>query len=112
MVKSKGRPKQAVRQERNIGFYMKHSEYAEIQKKADAAHVTISDYMRQVAINGYVKAKWTDEEWIAVKELIGISNALHRLGERMKESGCEVVAEEFTVYRDKFDNFLNQVYAR
>ena len=112
MSKSKGRPKQAVRQERNIGFYVRHSEYAVIQKKAELAHVTISDYMRQVAINGYVKAKWTDEEWVAVKELIGISNALHRLGDRVKEVGCDGVAEEFILYRDKIDNFLNKVYAR
>ena len=112
MAKVIGRPKQAVRQERNIGFYVKHSEYAEIQKKVHAAHVTISDYMRQVAINGYVKAKWTDEEWAAVKELIGISNALHRLGDRVGEVGCESLAEVFAVYRDKFDNLLNQLYAR
>jgi len=112
MVKNKGRPKQAVRQERNIGFYVKHSEYAVIKKKADAACVTISDYMRQVAINGRVKKRWTDAEWRGVKELIGISDALNRLADRVGMLGCEGVAASFVEYRDKFDNFLKKTYAR
>ena len=106
-----GRPKQAVKQERNIGFWVTHSEFAKIRKKMDAAHVTISDYMRQVALNGYVRAKWTDEEWKGIQELIGISGALNRLGDLITELGCEGLAREFVAYRDIFDNFLKKSYA-
>ena len=81
MSKKKGRPKQAVRQEKNIGFYLTWDQYAIVQRKAAEARVNISDYMRQVALEAEVKAKWTEEERGMVKMLIGMSVELHRLAE-------------------------------
>ena len=112
MSKSKGRPKQKVRRGRHIGFNVTAKDFVIIQKKMDAAHTTISEYMRDMAVNGKVQVRWTDERWEAVKELIAISSALNRLGDLVGELGCEGVAAEFVVYRDMMDKFLNQVYAR
>lgn len=79
MSKKIGRPKQAVRQEKNIGFYLTWEQYAVVQRKAALAGVNISDYMRQVALTAGVKARWTEEERGMVKTLIGMSVDLHRL---------------------------------
>lgn len=108
MAKQKGRPKQAVRRGRHIGFNVTHSDWRIIKKKMDAAHATISEYMRDSAVNSEVKVRWTDERWEAVKELIGISSALNRLGDLVEELGCEGLERAFVTYRDLFDNFLNK----
>ena len=79
MSKKVGRPQKAVRQEKNIGFYLTWDQYAVVQRKAERARVNISDYMRQVALAAEVKAKWTEEEREMVKTLIRMSVDLNRL---------------------------------
>lgn len=80
MGKKRGRPKKAIaRREKNIGFFVTNDQYSLIRRKAEQAMVNISDYMRQVAIAGEVRARWTDEEREMVKKLIGMSADVHRL---------------------------------
>jgi hypothetical protein len=80
MSKKRGRPKKDIaRRVKFIGFNVTHDQYSLIQRKAEQAMVNISDYMRQVAIAGEVRARWTAEERGMVKELIGMSAEVHRL---------------------------------
>jgi len=109
MSKIKGRPKQAVRQEKNIGFYLTHSQYAVVQRKAAQARVNISDYMRQVALQAEVRAKWTDEEREAVKVLIGISVNLHRAMEIASAQGAAEAMAFFLESRDKMDEIIKKL---
>ena len=71
MSKITGRPKKPVVQEKNIGFFVTRVQYFIIQQKAERAGVNISDYMRQVAITGYVKTRWTAEERDIFKKMVG-----------------------------------------
>jgi hypothetical protein len=113
MADIKGRPKKAIIQEKNIGFYVTWKQYTVIQKKAEQAHVNISDYMRQMAVNGYVKAKWTAEEREMVKKLIGISAGIHQLVLIAREKGAVEVEQVFLEYRDKIDEIIEKLcYAR
>jgi site-specific recombinase XerD len=58
MAGKRGRPpKKTATREKNIGFYMTWAQYAVIERRAEAAGVNISDYMRQVAIQGEVRAR-------------------------------------------------------
>ncbi len=100
MADIKGRPKKAVIQEKNIGFYLTWKQYAIVQKKAEAAHVNISDYMRKVALNAYVKAKWTAEEREMVKSLIGLSAGIHQLAMIAKDQGVASAEQLFLKYGD------------
>jgi hypothetical protein len=62
MTKITGRPPKAIKQEKNIGFFVTNEQYTVIQEKAAQAKVNTSDYMRQMAVNGYVKIRWTEED--------------------------------------------------
>ncbi len=107
MAKSKGRPPKARKQEKMIGFFMTNVQYFVIQQKAAKAGVNISDYMRQVALNGQVKAKWTEEERKMVRQLIGISVDIHRLVQAAgKEEAVQAVLI-LTKYRDMMDSIIN-----
>ena len=79
MGKKKGRPKKAVKQERQIGFFLTLAQFAVVERKMGEARVNISDYMRQVAVQGEVRAKWTPEEREMVRTLVGMSVRLHDL---------------------------------
>jgi len=109
MADIKGRPKKAVTREKNIGFFVTMAQYAVILQKAERAHVNISDYMRQMAINGYVKAKWTNEEFLMVKKLTGISAGIHQLVEMAREKGAVQAALYFSQYRDVMDEIIKKL---
>jgi hypothetical protein len=77
MTKLTGRPPKAIKQEKFIGYFVTNKQHAVIQEKAAQAKVTISDYMRQMAVNGYVKMRWTEEDVCQLKQLVELSNDLH-----------------------------------
>ena len=121
MSEKRGRPKKAIaRREKNIGFYVTDDQYSLIQRKAERAMVNVSDYMRQVAIMGEVRARWTAEERDMVRKLVGMSGDLHRMAEDSSSSSgasgasspvsavgiSGVGAEFFQRLRDELDNLI------
>lgn len=109
MGEIKGRPKKAMRQEKFIGFFVTMLQYYVIQQKAEQAGVNISDYMRQVAVYGVVKTKWTREEREMVKKLIGISADIHQLAEHAQKEGANQTALFFANYRDIMDEIIKKL---
>lgn len=107
MVKLKGRPPKERKQEKNIGFFVTNVQYFVIQQKAAKAGVTISDYMRQVAVNAQVKAKWTEEERGMVKQLIGMAGELHRIVEIAEREGATQAALLLVSHRGVMDSIIN-----
>jgi hypothetical protein len=113
MADIKGRPKKAVIQEKFIGFYLTWKQYAIVQKKAEAGHVSISDYMRQVALNAYVKERWTPQQQEWIRKMISISNDIHQLMLIAREKGAAETEQVFLKYRDIIDEIIEKVgYAR
>jgi len=109
MGENKGRPKKAKRQEKFRGFFVTEVQNYIIQQKATKAGVNISDYMRQVAVHGQVKAKWTEEERQMVKTLIGISTDIHRLVEIAGKEGAVQTVLFFSKYRDVMDTIIKNL---
>lgn len=110
MSGKKGRPpKKGATRDKNIGFYMTLAQYAVIERRAEAAGVNISDYMRQVALQGEVRAKWTAEEREMVKKLIGMSVDLHGLVTVARERGVTVAMELFLEYRGDLDEIIKKL---
>jgi hypothetical protein len=107
MAKAKGRPPKARKQEKFVGFFVTTPQYFVIQQKLTKAGVNISDYMRQMAVNGQVKAKWTEEERRMVKQMIGISADIHQLVKKAESEGAVQTALFFARYRDKVDSIIN-----
>lgn len=110
MSKRQGRPKKRVRQYRNVGFGVTEVQRTIIEHKAAKAGVNLSDYMRQVAVHGVVKARWTEEERQMVKTLIGMSVDIHRLAEVARERGAVQTAILFSTYRDIMDSIIKELY--
>ena len=114
MGEKRGRPKKDIpRREKNIGFFVTNDQYAIIQGKAAEAMENLSGYMRQVAMAGEVRARWTAEERDMVRKLIGMSADLHRLAEGSRDAGAlgasGAGAEFFTQLGDKLDIIIKHL---
>jgi hypothetical protein len=107
MTKITGRPPKQIKQERNIGFFVTEREYFIIQQKVKEANVTVSDYMRQAAIRGEVRPRWTAEERDLFRRLIGMSNDLNELVRQARKEGAASAMLYFTGYRDRLDAIIN-----
>lgn len=108
MSKKSGRPPKAIKQEKFLGFFVTNVQFFIIQQKVTEARVNMSDYMRQVAIYGYVKPRWTQEERDMFKKLIGMSNDINQLVVLAKGEGMLSTMLYFTKYRDLIDEIINQ----
>ena len=104
-----GRPKKARKQEKFIGYFVTMAQYFIIRQKAAKAHVNISDYMRQTAVFGYVKARWTPEERQMIKKLIEMSGDIHRLVELAGTEGAAGTALFFSNYRNAIDEIIKKL---
>lgn len=109
MSKITGRPKKPIVQEKFLGFFVTKVQHFVIQQKAEQAGVNISDYMRQVAINGFVKTRWTAEERDIFKKMVGIANDLHDLRELGRKEGVLSAMLFFEKYRDMIDEMLKRI---
>ncbi|HEV2479526.1 MAG TPA: hypothetical protein VGS79_07670 [Puia sp.] len=109
MSGKKGRPRKKVVQEKQIGFYVTFAQWDIIQRKMEVAHVNISDYMRQVAVQGEVRAKWTAEEREMVKKLIGMSVDLHELVTVARERDIAAAMELLLRYRGDLDVIIKKL---
>jgi hypothetical protein len=106
MSKITGRPKKAIVQEKFIGFYVTQAQYSVIQHKVGKAGVTISDYMRQMAIYGDVKTRWTPEERELFKKMVGMSNDLHQVVIVARQEGVLSAMLYFERYRQLIDDVI------
>jgi len=109
MGKITGRPRKAKKQEKNIGFFVTHAQYFIIQQKVATAGVNVSDYMRQMAIFGQVKARWKPEERELFKKLVGISNDIHQLVIIARQEGALSAMLHFERYRSLIDDVIKQL---
>ena len=109
MTKRTGRRPKAVRQEKNIGFFVTHEQYAVICEKAAQAKVNLSDYMRQTAVNGFVKIRWTEEEVGWLKRLVELSNDLHAMVGVAEKEGVVSAMLLFGMYRDQIDAVIKKL---
>jgi hypothetical protein len=109
MSKITGRPKKAIKQEKNIGFFVTHAQYFIIQQKAIQAGVNLSDYMRQAAIFAHVKTRWTAEERDIFKKMVAMSNDLHQLATIARQEGAASAVLHFQKYRQHIDEIIKQL---
>jgi hypothetical protein len=98
-----GRPKKAISQEKNIGFFVTKQQYFIIQEKAARAGVNLSDYLRQTAVYGQVKTRWTEEERELFKKLVGICNDMNLVVRLCQQEGAVSATHYFEQYRDLMD---------
>jgi hypothetical protein len=106
--KGDGRPKKAIIQEKFIGYFVTHAQNFVIQAKAKEAGVSISDYMRQMAIQGYVKTRLTPEDRELFKGLVAMSNDIHWLVKQAEKEGAGAILLYFSKYGSQIDELINR----
>jgi hypothetical protein len=109
MANRTGRRPKAVRQEKNIGLFVTNEQYAVICEKAAQARVNLSDYMRQAAVSGIVKIRWTEEEVGWLKRLVELSNDLHAVVGIAEKEGMVSAMLFFAKYRDQIDAVIKKL---
>lgn len=103
------KPSKASKRGNSACCYVTHAQYFIIRQKAGEARVSISEYIRQTAIYGYVQPRWSEEQRDWFKKLVGMSNDLHHLVEIAQKEGSSTAMLHFVSYRDLIDTAIKQL---
>jgi len=109
MSKITGRPKKKVTRDKVVGFAVTQPQYFIIQQKAAQAGVNFSDYMRQAAVFGEVRSRWTSEERDIFKKMVGMSNDIHELVVIARREGAAQCVLYFDRYGKQIDEALKRL---
>ena len=109
MKKITGRPKKAVRLEKQVKFFVTSVDYFIIQHKAESAGLSIPEFMRQLSIKGQVKPRWTPEERDIFKSLVRMANDIHEVREIARKEGILSSMLYFEKYRDNIDYAIERL---
>ena len=104
-----GRPKKIVKREKFTGVRLTKSEHFIVKEKALKAGLPLSGYVRQMAINGTVKARLNEEERHFVRQLIGMANNLNQVAKSCHEEGVLKAILYFENYRTQLDELLKKL---
>ncbi len=96
--KQKGRPpKEADKLSRSINLKLTAADYETVQKKAEKVGLTVTQYAREMTLNGGVKSRFTVEELDLIRKLSGEANNLNQLAKRAHQAGYQRVGNEVMV---------------
>jgi hypothetical protein len=109
MGKITGRPPKAIKQEKFIGFFVTNAQYFIIKQKADQAGVSISECLRQTAVFGFVKQRWTEAERDCFLQWVGIANGVNQVVKTAQQEGANAAMLYFVACRDMIDEILKQL---
>jgi hypothetical protein len=109
MKKTPGRPEKIVKRELTSGIRFTKSEAFIIREKAAKSGLAFTSYIRTMAINGEVRARFTDEERQFVRQLVGMSNNIDQLVKLGHQEGLLQALLHFESYRNKIDELLNHL---
>ena len=104
--KKTGRPTKPVKKDIRASVRFTSPEYFIIQQKAETAGITVSQYIRQVAIYTVVTTRLTEEQWEAVRKLIGMANNFNQMAKACHKEGVLTGMALFQGYRSEVDNIL------
>ena len=80
-----------------------------IKQKARQAGVNLSEYMRQMAIDGQLISRWSEEERQIFKKLVEMSNGINQLARNAQKEGTTNIMLYFNQYRDRIDEVVKQL---
>jgi hypothetical protein len=107
--KTAGRPVQLTKRESSTGIRLTKAERFIIFQKARRTGMTLTSYIRQMAIRGTVVNRFTNEERQVVSQLIQMSTDIHQLAQIAKDQGTLKAMIHFESMRNKIDGLLNRI---
>jgi hypothetical protein len=106
--KKAGRPAKTNKKEIRTAIGFSKLEYFVIRQKAAKAGIKASAYIREVAINGQVTRRLTDEERQIVRQVIGMAGNLNQLVKNSYKEGMLKTMLYFEAYRNQVDTLLKK----
>jgi len=107
--KKAGRPVKQVKKEVRAAVRYSRVEYFVIKEKAAQAGISISNYIREITINGQVMARLTKEEGHFVRQLVGMSGNINQLTKACRQQGLLQAMLYFEHFRDQLDVILKKL---
>jgi hypothetical protein len=104
-----GRPAQLSKRETTTGIRLSKAERFIIFQKARRTGMNLTTYIRQMAIQGKVVARFTEEERQIVGQLVQMSVDIHQLAQVAKDQGILKAMLHFESIRNKIDGLLNRI---
>lgn len=102
-----GAPKKAVKRERCFNVYLTEQECVLMKERAGKAGFDLSTYGRNMILRGRVLSRLTEEDKALFRDLVGISNDLHRSVKLAREGG--ELASLLEACRDRIDTLLQKI---
>lgn len=107
-----GRPRKAIKRESATGVRFTKSEYFIVKHKASKSGLRVTQYIREMALEGQVIARLTSEERSHVKQLIGMANNLNQLAKKAHQEGVLKAMFYFEKYVRELDGVLNKLKSK
>ena len=104
-----GRPKKAVKKEIVRSIRFSKTEYFIVKQHASKWGLKITVYIRQMALQGQIIARLSEEERQFVRQLIGMANNLNQLTKMGHQEGFITSVLMFEKYKNVIDELLEKL---
>jgi succinylglutamate desuccinylase len=104
-----GRPAKSIKKDIRTAIRFSKTEYFIVRQKALKAGLKVSAYIRQIAIEGVVTNRLSEEERHFVRQLIGTSNNLNQLAKNSHQEGMLKTMFYFESFRNQIDSLLKKL---
>jgi predicted DNA binding CopG/RHH family protein len=107
--KKGGRRKKEVKKDIRAAVRFTKTEYFIVKEKAAIAGISLSKYIRRVAINEQIRIRLTEEETKISRHLVGISHNLNQIAKACHDEGMLKAMALFQNYRNLIDTLLQKL---
>lgn len=104
-----GRPAKSIKKDIRTAIRFSKTEYFIVRQKAAKAGIKVSAYIRQIAIDGMVTNRLSEEERQFVRQLIPMSNNLNQLTKNSHQQGMHKLALYFESFRNQIDSLIKKL---
>lgn len=106
--KNAGRPTLPTKRENPLGVRLTSAERFIILQKAEKAGMTLTAYVRQMAIRGKVIARLNEEDRQILRTLIQMAGEISHVAKVASDSGILPAMFEYESLRNRIDNLIDQ----
>ena len=104
-----GRPKKAVTKEVIRSIRFSKTEYFIVKQHASKSGFKITVYIRQMALQGKIISRLSEEERQFVRQLIGMANNLNQLTKKGHQEGFTTAVLMFENYKNLMSELLEKL---
>ena len=110
-TKTGGRPaKHSIeKKQRVVSAKLTRPYFYAIQKRAEDAGISLSEYIRQAVVSGQIVTRISRQDADTLRKLAGEANNLNQIARQANTSGFTIVATELITLKNKIAEIINQL---